>query len=309
MADAAIIGATGPTGIHLAGILRAQGKAVRVVSRSERNLSRVFGDPAFEKIAADVLIAAEVRRVIEGCPLVYDCLGLPAEQMHLHPAAARNIAQALGATKARCVQVSSYWAYLPLQYSPLNERHPRVGGSEWMRWRREAEDILRDAGAAVLHLPDFYGPHVHTSTLQNALLEAAQGKTMNWIGDAATAREYIYVPDAMAIAARIANHPEAFGADWVLPGCGPLTGAQVADIASRHLGRKVNVRSAGTLMLRLVGLFNRDLRGFMQMAPDYMKPIAYDAAKLEALIGRPEMTSYEAGIARTLDSLSASARP
>ncbi len=113
----------------------------------------------------------------------------------------------------------------------------------------------------------------------------------------------------MKIAARIANHPEAFGADWVLPGSGPLSGAQAAEIASRHLGREVKARSAGMLMLRFVSLFNRGLRGFMQMAPDYMKPIAYDAAKLETLIGRPEMTSYETGIARTLDALSASARP
>jgi len=309
MADSAILGATGPTGIHLAGILHKQGKAVRVVSRSKSNLERAFLDPAFEKIAADILAAGDALRAIDNCPLVFDCLGLPSEQMHLHPVAARNIADAIRATGARCIQVSSYWAYLPLQYSPLNETHPRSGGSDWMRWRREAEDILRDAGAAILHLPDFYGPHVHTSTLQNALVEAAQGKTMNWIGDAAIAREYIYVPDAMAIAARIADHAEAFGADWVLPGSGPLSGAQVADIASRHLGRKVKVRSAGALMLRLVSLFNRELRGFMQMAPDYMKPIAYGAAKLEALLGRLEMTPYDTGIARTLASLTASAKP
>jgi nucleoside-diphosphate-sugar epimerase len=303
MADVAILGATGSTGVHLAGILRAQGKAVRVVSRSQGNLARAFGDPAFEKIAADVLVATEAHRAIEGCPLVYDCLGLPAEQMHLHPAAARNIAQAVRTMHARCVQVSSYWAYLPLQHSPLNETHPRAGGADWMRWRREAEDVLRDAGAAILHLPDFYGPHVHTSTLQNALVEAAQGKTMNWIGDATAAREYIYVSDAMEIAARIANHPQAFGTDWVLPGSGPLSGTHVADIASRHLGRRVNLRSAGTLMLRLVSLFNKDLRGFMQMAPDYMKPIGFDASRLEALIGKPDMTSYDIGIARTLDTL------
>ena len=309
MADVAILGATGPTGTHLARTLRAQGKAVRVVSRSHDNLARTFGDPAIEKIAADVLTAAEARRAIKDCPVVYDCLGLPAPQMHMHPAAARSIAQAIRATGAHCVQVSSYWAYLPLQHSPLNETHPCAGGSEWMRWRREAEDILRDAGAAILHLPDFYGPHVHTSTLQNALVEAAQGKAMNWIGDAATVREYIFVEDAMKIAARVASHPEAFGADWVLPGSGSLSGAQVAEIAGRHLGRKVKARSAGMLMLRLVSLFNRDLRGFMQMAPDYMKPIAYDAAKLEALIGRLEMTPYDAGIALTLGSLKASARP
>ncbi len=308
MADVAILGATGPTGIHLANILRRQNMAVRVVSRDAANLQRAFGAPVFEKVAADVLDADAAIRAVDGCRLVYDCLGLPADQMHLHPAAARNIAKAVGATGARCIQVSSYWAYLPLQRSPLNEAHPRSGGPDWVRWRRDAEDVLRDAGAAILHLPDFYGPDVHTSTLQNPLAEAAAGKTMNWIGAADTTREYILVPDAMEIAARIGSRNEAFGNNWILPGSGQLTGAQVAEIAGRHLGRSVKLRTVGVFMLRQVSLFSKDLRGFMQVVPDYMKPIAYDASRLEGLMGKPAMTSYEIGIPRTLDALSAATK-
>ena len=138
MADVAILGATGPTGIHLANILRGQKVAVRVASRSAANLQRAFGAPAFEKVAADVLDADAAIRAVDGCPLVYDCLGLPAGQMHLHPAAAQNIAKAVRATGARCIQVSSYWAYLPLRTSPLNEAHPRSGGPDWVHWRRGA---------------------------------------------------------------------------------------------------------------------------------------------------------------------------
>ena len=92
----------------------------------------------------------------------------------------------------------------------MNESHPRSGGPPWVRYRREAEDVLCEAGAAILHLPDFYGPYVHVSTLQNALNEAASGKTVNWLGSADTQREYIYVPDAMRIAAagEIGGHPD-----------------------------------------------------------------------------------------------------
>jgi nucleoside-diphosphate-sugar epimerase len=307
MADVAILGATGPTGIHLANILRGQSIAVRVVSRSMANLQRAFADPAFERVAADVLDVEAALRAIDGCPLVYDCLGLPADQMHLHPFAAQNIAKSVRATGARCIHVSSYWAYLPLARSPLNESHPRIGGPDWVRWRRDAEDAMRDAGAAILHLPDFYGPNVHTSTLQNPLAEAVAGKTMNWIGAADTPREYVLVTDAMEIAARIRDRVEAFGNDWIVPGSGPLTGARVAEIVSKHLGRPVKLRTTGVFMLRLVSLFSKDLRGFMQVVPDYMKSIAYDASKLEGLIGKVEMTPYETGIALALDAISAAA--
>ncbi len=125
------------------------------------------------------------------------------------------------------MQVSSYWSYYPQVHTEMNEAHPRLGGPPWVVWRRDAEDILFAAGAAILHLPDFYGPQVHVSTLQNALLEAAAGKTVNWIGKPITPREYIYVPDAMRIAAEIGRQEQAFGAHWCLPGGGPLAGRAV----------------------------------------------------------------------------------
>jgi nucleoside-diphosphate-sugar epimerase len=182
----------------------------------------------------------------------------------------------------------------------MNESHPRIGGPPWVHYRRQAEDVLCSAGAVILHLPDFYGPHVHVSTLQNALNEAACGKTANWLGRTDVQREYIYVPDAMRIAVEIGARTEALSEHWCLPGSGPLSGRQVADIAGRYLGRQVKLRSAGMTTLRIVGLFNKDLRGLLQVAPDYMKPVRYDAGKLQGLLGPQQMTSYDAGIGHTL---------
>ena len=300
MTKVAIVGATGPTGIHLAAELRKMTATVRVVARGMDKLARLFPDAVFEKQPADVLDPHETLQAIEGCDLVYDCIGLPGNQMHLHPVTARNIASAIRHTNARCVQVSSYWAYYHQVLAEMNESHPRSSGPAWARYRREAEDILREAGAAILHLPDFYGPQVHISTFQNALNEAASGKTVNWIGKADVHREYVYVPDAMRIAAAVGARPEAFGAHWCLPGSGPLSGREAVGIAARHLGRSVKLRSAGLTTLRILGLVNRDLRGFLQVAPDYIKPVRYDARKLQGLLGPPQMTAYDAGIGETL---------
>ncbi len=300
MTKVAIVGATGPTGIHLATELRKTDTAVRVIARSIERLVQLFADTAIEKWPADILDANATLRAVEGCDLVYDCIGLPGDQMHLHPVTARNVGGALRRTKARCVHVSSYWAYYPQVRDQMNESHPRSGGPPWVRYRREAEDILSDAGAAILHLPDFYGPQVRVSTLQNLLNEAASGKTANWLGNADVQREYIYVPDAMRIAAAIGGRTEAFGGHWCLPGGGPLSGRQAAEIAGRHLRRPVKLRSAGMMAVRVVSLFNKELRGFRQIAPNYMKPVAYEARKLGALLGPPQMTSYDAGIGQTL---------
>jgi nucleoside-diphosphate-sugar epimerase len=305
MAMTAILGATGPTGIHLAAALQRAGTPVRVVARSQAKLEALFGNPAVDKRAGDIGNAEATARAIDGCDLVYDCIGLPGDQMHLHPVTARSVAEAVRRSGARCVQVSSYWAYYSQVRPVIDESHPRASGPPWVRYRREAEDTLMAAGAAILHLPDFYGPNVHTSTLQNACKEAISGKAMNWFGSAETTREYVYVPDAMRIAAAIGQRPEAFGAHWCLPGSGPLSGRQLTEIISRCLGRPAKLRTAGPLLLRLVSLFNKDLRDFMQVVPNYMKPVSYNAKKLEGLLGPQQMTAYEAGVAQTLDWIAA----
>ena len=156
------------------------------------------------------------------------------------------------------------------------------------------------AAELILHLPDFYGPQVHISTFQNALNEAASGKTVNWVGKADVHREYIYVPDAMRIAAAVGTRAETFGEHWCLPGSGPLAGREAVDIAARHLGRPVKLRSAGLTMLRILSLLNKDLRGFLQVAPDYAKPVRYDTRKLQGLLGPPQMTTYDDAIGETL---------
>jgi len=71
-------------------------------------------------------------------------------------------------------------------------------------------------------------------------------------------------------------------------------------MAGNYLWRQVKLRSVGLTTLRIVSLFKRDLRGLLQVAPDYMKSVRYDARKLADLLGPPQMTSYDVGIAETL---------
>lgn len=303
IAKAAIVGATGPTGIHLAEALPAAGIAVRVIARKAEALARLFPAAAIEKIPADALDADALARAVAGCDLVVDCIGLPAGEMHNHARTAANIAAAVKGTGARLLQVSSYWAYLPIRRLPLDEAHPRAGGNAYIQARRAAEDILQGAGAAIVNLPDFFGPHVHASALQQPLADSARGRAMNWIGPRTLAREHVFVPDAMRLVAALARRPEAYGERWVFPGSGPLTGAEAAAIAARHLGRKVKLRTAGTVLMRLVSLFNRGARDFLPMLPHYLQPMRYDASKLARLLGPPPVTPYAEAIPQTLDWL------
>ena len=101
----------------------------------------------------------------------------------------------------------------------------------------------------------------------------------------------------MRIAAAIGAHAEASGGHWCLPGGGPLSGRQTADIAGRHLGRPVKLRAADAVPRQLV---QQGFAGAATGCPDYMKPVRYNARKLQDLLGPPQMTSYDAGSVRPL---------
>jgi nucleoside-diphosphate-sugar epimerase len=187
----------------------------------------------------------------------------------------------------------------------VDERHPRQGGHAWFQLRREAEDILLTAGAAVVHLPDFFGPDVHTSSVQMALEDALAGRPVNCIGSADVEREAAFVPDAMSTVADLAERDRAYGTDWGVPGNGAPSPRELARLAGEHLGREVKVRAAPPWLLRLLALFSPALRPVVPLAPHYSRPVRYDTAKVRGLIGEPERTPLPEAVAATLDWLAA----
>lgn len=297
----AVVGATGPTGRALVDMLDDRGHAVRAISRSQERLHRCFPASGIEKRAGDALSFPALAAALQGCDLIIDCIGLPAARMDEHVVTARNIARCMRESGARCAQVSSYWSFLPVRRLPVAEDHPRQDGPPWARCRREAEDVLRDAGAAIVHLPDFFGPHVHTGTLQLALVDAVRGKPMNWIGPADIERDYVFVPDAMNVVAALVSQRKAYAADWVVPGSGAVSARRIAEILGGVLGRTVHVRAAAPWLLRLLSLFRSDLRGFLQLVPDYARPIRYDGSRLRQLVGDLPRTPYEIALRATVD--------
>lgn len=299
----AVVGATGPTGWHLVSELTGRGLAVRAISRRREHLERSFADLGIELAEADALDPAALERAVDGCELVVDCIGLPAERMADHPATARHVVAAARAVGARCLQVSSFWAFFPHRGEVVDESHPRTGGHEWFRLRRAAEDVMLEAGAAVVHLPDFFGPRVHTSSVQMALAEAVAGKPMSCLGGADVEREAVFVPDAMRTVADLAALDEAYGSDWAIPGNGTPSPRELARIAGEHLGRDVAVRAAPVWLVRLLAPFVPSLRPAVPLAPHYSRPVRYDTRKLRGLLGEVERTPMSEAVSATLDWL------
>jgi uncharacterized protein YbjT (DUF2867 family) len=113
-----VVGATGPTGRALASELVGRKCTVREVSRRSDALKAHFPAPEFEKKSGDAMEFASLGAALEGCDLAIDCIGPPGDRMADHPATARNIAQFVRGSGARCMQVSSYWSFVPIKELP-----------------------------------------------------------------------------------------------------------------------------------------------------------------------------------------------
>jgi nucleoside-diphosphate-sugar epimerase len=302
----AIVGASGPTGGQLAQELDSRGVRVRAISRDVVKLRRRLEGTEAEIVQGDARQADSIGPAVDGCDLVVNAVGLPAAAMSGHLEVAHSLAGLSARSGARLLHISSFWSYFPIQRQPVDESHPRKGGPELARFRRDAEDILQNSGAAVVQLPDFYGPGVGASTVQRALREAVSKGAFSWVGHTDVPRDAIFVPDAMRVTVDLSLRDEAYGERWLVPGAGPITAEELAERAEQILGRTVRARGGPLWVLRLVSLFSAELRSFIPLAPHYAQPIRYDGTKLDRLLGDTARTPHEEALRITLESLSRS---
>lgn len=300
---AALFGATGSLGRHLARELLGRGIEVRAISRSREHLERDFGGMDVDLHPADLAQPAAACRVAEGCDVLFHCVGLPLAAYETHVRLARSTAEAMRVSGARAVAASSYWSFGPVGSTRLAEDDAPVPGCVPCEVRRRMEDVLLGAGAAVAIFPDFYGPMATLSILNDGLAALVAGRKVRWPGDPDAPREFIFLPDAARLACDLAAHPGSEGRRWNVPGGEALSPRELLEEAGNIAGQKARVSALRGWMVRLAALVRSDARELTSILPLYESPIGLDASRLRGLLGDLELTPYREGIRATLDWL------
>jgi nucleoside-diphosphate-sugar epimerase len=306
---AAIFGAAGAIGPAVAAELERRGIPFRVVGRTRAKLEKAFGHlkhaEIFDADLADLRAASAAARGID--TIVYT-VGLPYPAHRLHPALMRTTVDAAVAMQVRrLVLVSSVYAYGVPRTSRVAESHPRLPDTRKGKFRREQEDIALEAGkkgsidSLVLRLPDFYGPGADLS-LANPILQAAlAGKTANWIGPVNTPHEFVYVPDTGPVIVDLASCAECYGEAWNFAGPGEINTMDFITRAYRAAGRSPQYRTVGRGLLKMMGWFSPLCKELPEMLYLQETPVILDDSKLRAKFPDVRKTSYDQGIAQTLD--------
>lgn len=299
IARAAVLGATGATGRVLARELLDRGGDVRVVSRSASNLARDFGRCDAEQVVADALTAEGCRRAVEGCDVVFDCVGAPLGKFENHLIVTRAALAAAGAVGARMVLITGYWSNAPSK-RPISAASPARPTNRYSRIRIEQERLVREAGGCAVVLPDFFGPGAGVSVLNDAIKSVLDGRAALWPGAPTALRDFVYAPDLGRPIVDLASRDEAFGARWVLAGSGAEKPAALIAQAATGAGVRARVKRVTPMVIRLASLARRDIREFKPVYPIYNAPATFDDAATRALIGDWPVTGYTEALPATV---------
>jgi nucleoside-diphosphate-sugar epimerase len=308
MEKVAIFGAAGPIGRYVGTELDRRGVPFRAVGRTAAKLEAAFGKmPHAEVIAADLSDSGGATQAARGVDTIVYTLGVTYTEFPLYPKLIRVAVDAAAAAGVRrFVLVTGVYSYGIPQTKKVAENHPRVPVAVKGQLRKEQEDILMAAGerglfqTMIVRLPDFYGPYTHS--LASLIFDAAlAGKTANWLGPIAPLHEFVFVPDAGPVIAELAARDDCYGEAWNFAGPGEISALAFIQKIYQAAGREPKFRSAGRNLLRMLGWFNPLMREMPEMLYLQETPVLLDDEKLRRKLGPVHKTSYDEGIALTLE--------
>ena len=230
---------SGQIGALVAGELLARGDRVRVVRRGPAGAAR----PGLEWMSGDVSDFSFAETATRGAAVVYDCLSPAYDQWTtLLLPLARGAMHGAATAGAKLVALDNLYMYGRVD-GPIRESSPVAPcsrkGELRARLAEERADAHRrgDVRIATGRASDFFGPGVVRQTTYGDRFykRALAGKKVECLGDPDQPHALAYAPDVARALVTLADHDEAFGAVWHVPGNPAESMRVVVDRLSRAL--------------------------------------------------------------------------
>jgi nucleoside-diphosphate-sugar epimerase len=295
----------GQVGEHLARLLLAAGKRVRIAKRSPG------GVPAgVEVVLGDAADPAFCNHAASGAATVYHCVNPPYDARiwaELVPRYMDNLIAAAAGAGARLVVLDNVYMLGRPGGRPLDEETPvnpcspkgeaRALAAERLFAAHRRGDLLTTAGRA----SDFYGPGGTLTHLGDPFWPAAlRGKTVRVLIDPNAVHTYHYIPDVAAgLLALGCADADVYGRPWMLP-CAPA--GTLHDLVagfSHQLGREIRVARLPRWLTKAIGLFMPLVREVGEMLYQWDEPFVIDDRRFRERFHRGP-TNQETAAAATV---------
>jgi nucleoside-diphosphate-sugar epimerase len=302
MSELHVIFGAGPLGKSTARELVRRGKTVRMVNRSgkaERLPTNV------EVIASDAYDLVKNIEMTKGAAAIYQCAQPKYHDwVEKFPLLQGAILEAAVQNEAKLVVGDNLYMYGHFT-GPLREEFPLAPNTRKGKVRAAMAQAVLEAHAAgkvraaIGRASDFFGPDDHDLT-RYAILPAVKGKPVNLLGRTDQPHSFTYIPDFGRLLAELGTRDEALGQVWFAPTNPPLTQADFVRLIEAELGRPVKIRVGGPLVMRFLGLFNKEIAETVEMMFEWMHPYVIDSSKATEAFGfRP--TPMKQAIRETIE--------
>jgi nucleoside-diphosphate-sugar epimerase len=275
-----VFGASGGIGNAVVRELAQRGEPVRGVNRS----GTAIVPPGVEIVAGDAANVDDVRRVMQGATVVYQCL---------FPAVQDAIIEVAAETGATLVVANNHYMYDPTM-GPMSEESPRSygdreGGKFYAEMAQQAIDAHKSGKirATVGQASDIYGPNVrHGIGSDQVFGPIMSGKPANFLGDLTIPHTYTYADDCARSLILLGEREEALGEIWHIPSADPIPTRDLLNMIFEEMEVKPKVRVANGMLLSGLALFNTDMRTLKrEKVYQFTTPWIIDHSKYEQAFG------------------------
>ncbi|TGN10027.1 NAD-dependent epimerase/dehydratase family protein [Leptospira ilyithenensis] len=310
MKKALVLGGTGGSGKAIAEELLGRKIPTVILGRdltSLEKLAKEWGNPKeLEFVVGDVFSPESLIPYFEDADVVFQAANVSYQEMESKLLLlGKSVMKAAEETGKKIVFVDGVYVYGKNPGYPVEEDYPYLAHTKKGKIKVEfakmiLSDLWKKAKPLIVRLPDYYGPTSKLAYLNPTLDGLATRKFGIFFGSLQPKREYVYLPDAAKMIVAIALQENSFGSNWNIPG-GMISGNEIVRIAETHLGRKSKVISLGRFTVKLSGIFDSFLREVVEIMYLMEDPLQLSGRKYLEKIGPIPRTSFEDGIAETLD--------
>lgn len=305
-----ILGSGGSIGTELAKELSAYTKDIRLVSRNP-----VKVNDADTLHQADLSVASEIHRAIEGSEICYVTLGFEYKTSTWREKWTPFITQVVEA----CIKHGSKLVFFDNVYAigrdhihHITEDSPISPSSKKGQVRAAVDRLILDRiqdgslEAIIARAPDFFGPvKKQNSMLLNVVYDnLVKGKSAQWLGNADVVHTMGYTPDLAKGTAMLGNTADAYNQVWNLPAdMNALTGREWVSLFASEMNAGDKVQVLPLWSLKLLGLFIPILKEMAEMTYQFDRPYVFDSSKFLEKFNYQPTPNLEA-VRQTLEVLS-----
>ena len=290
-----VIFGSGPVGTAVVELLLAQGKRVRVVTRSG---ARKHLPAQAEVVRGNATDPADTRRLTVGATHVYNATN-PVDYHRWpeqFPPLQCGVLEGAAANGAKLIVMENLYVYGPHGGAPMHEAMPLRGRGSRSTTRVQMTNELfaaHNSGkvrAVSVRASDLFGPHVTESLVGERLFTPLlAGTPAQLIANPDLPHSVSYIRDVGQALVNVGADDRALGQAWHAPNAPAVTLRAFANMLGEEAGVTPQISALPKLaiqaLLPILGLFTPPLRGLQENLYIAYEPYLVDHSRYAQLFG------------------------